>query len=186
MDFARLHQLNFPNSCCVFFPSDLSYSKLHSENRHNTAITHILSYHRLPQSSFFVFTTQQPKSQFRSNSVSHNKFNIVHQTHVQTRAALLHAETLLLPHHHQIPRRHRVHHRFARSTQGFALYQQHRGRRKFSHPQKYPIDKTEHRIAAVLSCAKGYELKHAPSSIPDYKYIPTLDKDECDISIHFD
>lgn len=37
-----------------------------------------------------------------------------------------------------------------------------------------------------MSCAKGYELKHPTSAIPHYKYIPTLDKDECDISCHFD
>jgi hypothetical protein len=38
----------------------------------------------------------------------------------------------------------------------------------------------------VLSCAKGYELKHPKTVVPHYKYIPTVDHDECDISIHFD
>lgn len=37
-----------------------------------------------------------------------------------------------------------------------------------------------------MTCAKGYELNHPPSAIPHYKYIPTVDHDSCDISVHFD
>jgi protein-tyrosine phosphatase len=49
-----------------------------------------------------------------------------------------------------------------------------------------PRPTSEYKIGAVLSCAKGYELKHPPHVVPHYKYIPTVDHEECDISIHFD
>jgi hypothetical protein len=43
----------------------------------------------------------------------------------------------------------------------------------------------EHKIGAILTCAKGYELHHPPTIVPSYKYIPTIDHENCDISIHF-
>ena len=48
------------------------------------------------------------------------------------------------------------------------------------------MDNEEFKIQAVLSCAKGYELKHPKSLVPYYKYIPTVDQDLCDISKHFE
>lgn len=39
------------------------------------------------------------------------------------------------------------------------------------------MDNEEFKIQAVLSCAKGYELKHPKSLVPYYKYIPTVDQD---------
>jgi hypothetical protein len=42
------------------------------------------------------------------------------------------------------------------------------------------------KITAVLSCAKGHELKHPKTIVPHYKYIPTVDDDRCEISVHFD
>jgi hypothetical protein len=42
------------------------------------------------------------------------------------------------------------------------------------------------RIGAVMSCAKGYELKHPKTVVPHYKYIPTVDDEKCEIAVHFD
>lgn len=79
-----------------------------------------------------------------------------------------------------------MHHQSQGPNLRISLHQQHRGSRKPSHSPEYFPAKAELRIGAVLSCAKGYELRHSKTVLPNYKYIPTIDHEQCDISVHFD
>lgn len=79
-----------------------------------------------------------------------------------------------------------MHHPQQATRQRLALHQQRRSSLQPSNTQEYNLPHLELKIGAILSCAKGYELNHPRTLVPHYRYIPTLDQDECDISVHFD
>lgn len=79
-----------------------------------------------------------------------------------------------------------MHHPKQVARQRLSLHQQRRSSLQPSNTQKYTFRHSELKIGAILSCAKGYELSHPRTLVPHYRYIPTLDQDECDISLHFE